>query len=104
MQDGGPYHVPLKRPPSSGPAIAEQLQVMLSAWDHFARERTATISEVIVQTRLTMPPPPIPAKARARMSQRMDCAAPQSREPTTKTNMLVYSTIWGIKPVSTRKD
>lgn len=45
----------------SGPAMAEQLHVMLSACDHFARCCISTISAVITHTELTMPPPPIPA-------------------------------------------
>lgn len=45
----------------SGPEIAEQLHVILSACDHFARCCISTISAVITQTELTMPPPPIPA-------------------------------------------
>lgn len=70
-RDGG--HLPLKAPPRRGPAIAEQLQVTLSAWDHFARDLTSTISDVIVQTRLTIPPPPTPASARAKMSHNILC-------------------------------
>jgi hypothetical protein len=52
-------------PPSSGPAIAEQLQVTLKAWDHFALLGTSTISAVMTQTELTIPPPPTPDNARA---------------------------------------
>jgi hypothetical protein len=58
----------LNTPPSSGPAIAEQLQVTLKAWDHFALLRTSTSSEVITQTELTIPPPPTPESARAAIS------------------------------------
>jgi hypothetical protein len=56
-------------PPRSGPATAEQLQVMLRAWDHLAREEGGTISAVITHTQETMPPPPMPANARAAISQ-----------------------------------
>jgi hypothetical protein len=62
----------LKRPPSNGPATAEQLHVMLSAWDHLALFFGSTISEVMTHTELTIPPPPTPAKARANMSPKMD--------------------------------
>ncbi len=55
-------------PPSSGPATAEQLQVTLKAWDHFALLRISTSSEVITQTEVTIPPPPTPDKARADIS------------------------------------
>lgn len=65
-------HSLLKAPPSRGPAIAEQLHVMLSAWDQVALFRTSTISAVMTQTELTMPPPPIPAKPRAAINQVMD--------------------------------
>ena len=58
----------LKTPPRRGPAIAEQLHVTLSAWDHIARCLTSTISAVMTHTELTIPPPPIPARARAAIS------------------------------------
>ena len=62
----------LNNPPSKGPAIAEQLHVMLSAWDHLALFLGSTISEVMTHTELTIPPPPTQAKARANMSPVMD--------------------------------
>jgi hypothetical protein len=58
----------LNNPPSKGPATAEQLHVMLSAWDHLALLFGSTISDVITHTELTIPPPPTPAKPRANMS------------------------------------
>lgn len=70
--------------------MAEQLQVMLSACDHLARDRSSTISDVIVHTRLTIPPPPIPANERATINQSMLCAAPHSIEPTTNTTIEIY--------------
>lgn len=60
-ESNSPGHLPLKTPPNKGPAIAEQLQVMLSACDHLALLSISTISAVIVQTALTIPPPPAPA-------------------------------------------
>lgn len=62
----------LNNPPSRGPAMAEQLHVTLSAWDHLALFFGSTISEVMTHTELTIPPPPTPAKARANMSPTMD--------------------------------
>ena len=62
----------LKTPPRRGPAIAEQLHVTLSAWDHIARCLTSTISAVMTHTALTIPPPPMPARARAAISHSMD--------------------------------
>lgn len=53
--------------------MAEQHHVMLSACDHLARLRTSTISDVITQTELTIPPPPTPAKALAPISQTIVC-------------------------------
>jgi len=53
--------IPLNTPPSRGPAMAEQLHVILKACDQIARRRTSTISEVMIQTALTIPPAPIPA-------------------------------------------
>jgi hypothetical protein len=43
--------------------MAEQLQVTLKACDQVARWRTSTTSEVMTQTVLTIPPPPIPANS-----------------------------------------
>ena len=63
--------LPLKSPPRSGPATAEQLQVILNACDHVALFSASTISEVITQTEPTIPPPPIPASPRARTSHRI---------------------------------
>jgi hypothetical protein len=62
----------LKTPPRRGPAIAEQLHVTLSAWDHIARCLISTISAVMIHTALTIPPPPMPARARAAISQFID--------------------------------
>ena len=62
----------LKTPPRRGPAIAEQLHVILSAWDHIARCLTSTISAVMIHTALTIPPPPMPARARAAISHSID--------------------------------
>lgn len=45
--------------------MAEHAQVTLSACDHLAWLSASTISAVIVQTRLTMPPAPMPAIALA---------------------------------------
>ena len=67
--DKGKHGVLLNMPPSSGPAMAEQLQVTLKAWDHFALLRISTSSEVMTQTELTIPPPPTPDRARAAISQ-----------------------------------
>lgn len=86
-------HLLLNNPPRRGPAIAEQLQVMLSAWDHLARFSTATISDVMTQTDATIPPPPIPATALAMMSHSMVWAAPQNNDPTAKIAMLEYRTV-----------
>ena len=49
--------------------MAEQLQVTLKAWDHFALLGISTSSEVITQTEFTIPPPPTPDRARAEISQ-----------------------------------
>jgi hypothetical protein len=57
--------LPLNMPPRTGPATAEQLQVTLNAWDHLALLGTSTISAVMTQTELTIPPPPMPDNARA---------------------------------------
>lgn len=54
-----------------GPATAEALHVTLSACDHFACVPGGTISVVMTQTELTIPPPPIPERPRAMMSQIM---------------------------------
>lgn len=81
----------LKKPPRRGPATAEEAQVTcsndlvnkddgyaglheltLKAWLQWARLWTGTISDVIVHTELTMPPPPIPAKALAKINQVID--------------------------------
>lgn len=62
----------LKTPPRMGPAIAEQHHVTLRAWDHIARCLTSTISAVMTHTALTIPPPPMPARARAAMSHSID--------------------------------
>ena len=48
--------------------MAEQLQVTLKAWDHFALLGISTSSEVITQTEFTIPPPPTPDRARAEIS------------------------------------
>src|SRR5258707_8453039 len=68
MPDKGEHSVLLNMPPSSGPAMAEQLQVTLKAWDHFALLEISTSSEVITQTELTIPPPPTPDRARAQIN------------------------------------
>lgn len=60
--------IQLNKPPSSGPPMAEQLQVTLKAWDHFALLWISTSSEVMTQTELTIPPPPMPDTARAPIS------------------------------------
>jgi hypothetical protein len=75
----GEGNVPLNNPPRRGPAIAEQLQVILNAIDHFGRFCTSTISDVMTQTELTIPPPPIPAKARAEINLRDSSARKQWR-------------------------
>ena len=85
----------LNAPPKSGPAIAEQLQVMLKACDHFARDRSSTISDVMVHTRLTIPPPPIPASARAMISHSMLWEPPQRRDPVRNMITLLYNTVYG---------
>jgi hypothetical protein len=65
--------------------MAEQLHVTLNACDHLALFFTSTISAVMVHTELTMPPPPIPAIARAAISQVMVCPTIQVREQTIWT-------------------
>ena len=69
-------------PPSGAPVPAPVAYMILIIPCQVPRSRSGTISLMITDTTVVMPPPPIPAKALAAMSSFISRASPQKRQPT----------------------
>lgn len=72
-------------PPSGAPVDVPDAKMMLIYPCHTPLSLSGTISEMRMDTTLFIPPPPMPAMARATHSCTMSRASPHPRHPSPKT-------------------
>lgn len=73
------------RPPNGAPVDVPDAKMMLIYPCHTPLSLSGTMSEMRMDTTLFIPPPPMPAMARATHSWTMSRASPHPRQPSPKT-------------------
>ena len=82
----------VRKPPSSGPAIAETPNTAPNRPVYLPRSRGDTTSPIAAWALTISPPPPRPWIARKTISSVMPCACPHSAEPARNRTSAPWST------------